>query len=159
MAARALVDALERHGMAYELIPHRHTRTAAAEARVVGVLPDITAKTVIVRSEEGFVRVVVPASRRVDLGSAASALGVEHVELASEAELAGAYPAFELGAVPPFDALYEDPAVVDAHLARLERVVFDAGTHQESVRMRGRDLLLGSHGVLADVCEPLDLAA
>jgi Ala-tRNA(Pro) deacylase len=159
MAATALTDALVRHEIEYELIPHPHTETAVAEARALGMLPDYTAKTVIVRTEDGFTRAVVPASRRVDLERLAEVLGAENAAIATESELAGAYPAFELGAVPPFDGAYADPVVIDIHLAGAPTVVFEAGTHEESVLMRTEDLIDASEAQLASICEPLSLSA
>ena len=97
MPATALIEKLDERGAEYELLPHRHTETAAAEARVLGVPPEWTAKTVILRVPTGFVRAIVPASRRVDLARVRSVLGVEDVALATEQELVGAYPEFELG--------------------------------------------------------------
>jgi len=153
MAAPALTDALVRRGVAYELIPHRHTETAAAEARAVGVSAHMTAKTVVVRTDDGFARVVVPASCRIDPARVARVLGVGAVALATEAELAGAYPAFPLGAVPPFDALDPDPVVVDRRLARVGTVVFGAGSHEEAIEMRTADLVAAADALVADVCE------
>ena len=151
MAPMALIDTLARRGKGYELLPHEHTETAVAEARVLGVRPEQTAKTVILRTPYGFVRAVVPASRHVDLARLGEILGTE-VELATEVELVGAYPAFELGAVPPFDGSYADEVVVDRHLCEFEEVVFEAGTHDESIRVRTNDLIELSRARLAEIC-------
>ena len=48
----------------------------------------------------GFVRAVLPASDRLDLGKLREILGRKDVEQATEAVLAGAYAEFEVGAVP-----------------------------------------------------------
>jgi Ala-tRNA(Pro) deacylase len=153
MAATALIEALARRGAAFERIPHRHTETAAAEARAVGVPADETAKTVIVRAGDRFVRAVVPASRRVDVARLAGVLGAGTVALVTEPELVGAYPEFELGAVPPLDPTDADEVVIDSHLAAQEHVVFDAGTHEESLRMRTADLVAAARATVADICE------
>lgn len=152
MAPTALIDTLAERGTGYELLLHRHTETAAAEARALGVPPEQTAKTVIVRTPEGFVRVVVPASRHVDLDRLGKVLGVDGVALATEAELVGAYPDFELGAVPPFDGSFTDEVIVDRHLCEVDHVVFEAGTHERSIRLRTRDLIEVSDARLAEVC-------
>lgn len=153
MAATTLLEGLRAHDVDYELLPHPRTMSAAAEARALDVPPEETAKTVIVRTANGFVRTVVPASRRIDLNRVARALDDPTVALATEAELAGAYPEFELGAVPPFDGKLEDEVVVDAHLAGTHHVVFEAGTHDESIRMRTADLIALANAHVAEVCE------
>jgi hypothetical protein len=48
--------------------------------------------------------------------------------LATEKELAGAYPMFELGAVPPFGGPAGDRTVVDRRLAEQESVLIEAGS-------------------------------
>jgi Ala-tRNA(Pro) deacylase len=153
MAATTLLEGLRARNVDYELLPHPRTVSAAAEARVLDVPLEATAKTVILRTANGFARAVVPASRRIDLKRVARTLDDPSVELATEAELAGAYPEFELGAVPPFDGKLEDEVVVDAHLIGADHVVFEAGTHRESIRMRTEDLLELADARVAEVCE------
>lgn len=152
MAPSALIETLARRGAGYELLPHRHTETARAEASALGVPPEQTAKTVVVRTPDGFVRVVVPASRRVDLARVRQVLGADEVAVATEAELVGAYPEFELGAVPPFDGPGADEVIVDRHLCEVDHVVFEAGTHEQSIRLRTRDLIELANARLAEIC-------
>ena len=153
MAPTTVLQRIRDHQVEYELLPHRRTSSAVAEARALDVPPDVTAKTVIVRTARGFVRVVLPASRRVDFARLRRALADPTAVLATEAELAGAYPDFELGAVPPFDGRVEDEVVVDAHLAVADRVVFEAGRHDESIRMRAGDLVALANARIHEVCE------
>src|SRR5881296_3908984 len=116
----------------YELIPHRRTETAGDEASVVGVPAAEVAKTIVLVTSAGYVRAVLPASERLDLHKARRLLGDGHARLATEAELALAYPGFELGAVPPFGGPDGDRVVVDKRLAFHETVVFEAGSHTDS---------------------------
>ena len=134
------MDALDASEVPYELIAHEHTETALAEAEAVGVRPAQVAKTIILTTREGFVRAVVPASRRLDLDKVRDLLDVIHVTLASEHQLADAYPGFELGAMPPFGGP-RDVVLLDGRLCSHETVVIEAGTHDESVRLRTKDLV------------------
>jgi Ala-tRNA(Pro) deacylase len=137
----------------FELIPHPATLTAGDEAAVLGVAPDEVAKTVVLVTPTGHVRAVLPASARLDLHKVRRLIGGgKGTRLASEDELADAYPMFEVGAVPPFGGPTGDPAVVDRRLADLETVVLEAGSHRESVRMGARDLLTMTHARIADIC-------
>ena len=152
LSEHALLHVLAESGIGYELIPHAHTETARAEARAVGVAPDEVAKTVIVRTAEGYARIVVPASERVSLGKVRAALGSDgETRLATEEELAAAYPEFELGAVPPLGGPAGDPVVVDRRLARRVELVFEAGSHDESVRVSTEDLLRLADARIGDV--------
>jgi Ala-tRNA(Pro) deacylase len=134
----------------YELISHERTESARQEAQTLGVDPNHVAKTVIVTDGYGgFVRIVVPASCRVDMRKARALLG-EGFRLATERELVGAYPMFELGAVPPFGGP-KDTVVVDASLPANGAVVVEAGTHEQSLKLATKELISLSKGWVADV--------
>lgn len=136
-----LVRQLERASVSYELINHPRTTTAAAEARVLGLGARQVAKTVVLMTPEGFVRAVLPASERLDLGKVRTVLDTNDVQLATQEVLAGAYPDFELGAVPPLTGGNGDRVLVDRRLCENEWVVLEAGTHEQSLRLRTADLV------------------
>ena len=150
--AEALVKALKREHVSYELVPHRHTETAMAEARALDVEPDEVAKTLILRTPFGYVRVVLRAVDRLDLEKARLALDTADVELANELDLVGAYPEFELGAVPPVGGAY-DRVLVDQRVFDHSFVLFDAGTHDESIRLRTTELLSVADAEIADLAQ------
>jgi Ala-tRNA(Pro) deacylase len=145
-----IVDVLHRGRVEFELLPHRRTTSAAAEARALGILPQATAKTVVARLDGQCARVVVPASRRVSPEKLGRALGGRPA-LLTEAELAGAYPMFELGAVPPIGGPAGDRVVVDGALLDEDYVVLEAGSHEESIRVRSHDLVSITNALVADV--------
>ena len=151
--SNALVDALQEQHIDYELIPHRRTQSATAEARAIGVDPGHVAKTLVLGTGTGFVRAVLPASERIDLRKVKGVLGSGDVQLASEHVLAGAYPQFELGAVPPIGGPGHDTVLMDEGLRESEWVVFEAGTHEHSVRVKTADLVSVARAQIADICE------
>ncbi len=151
-APRSLVEQLERAAIEFEIIDHARTESAAAEARILGLSPHEVAKTVVLVTPDGFVRAVLPASERLDLRKVRSLLSTSDVQLASEQVLAGAYPEFELGAVPPL-AADGDRVLVHRSLCDNEWVVLEAGTHVQSVRLRTGDLVSVSHAELVDLIQ------
>jgi Ala-tRNA(Pro) deacylase len=150
-APASLTQQLDDAHVPYELLDHPRTLTAIAEAEALGVEPRTVAKTVVLTTPDGFVRAVVPASEHVDLLRMRSLLGTKQVELATEGALAGAYPEFELGAVPPLGGA--DPVLVDRRLCETEWVLLEAGTHEQSLRLRTADLLTLADAQVADLCE------
>ena len=147
----ALVTLLSSKGVEFELLPHRRTTSATGEARVLGVLPQTVAKTVILRSEGGeCVRAVVPAAMHVDIGKLAALVGAPVKQLTEE-ELVSAYPQFELGAVPPFGGPAGDRVVVDKQLIDAAHVVFEGGVHNTSVRLAPSDLVEVAAAEVADI--------
>jgi Ala-tRNA(Pro) deacylase len=136
-----LTEELDRAGVDYDVITHRRTERATDEAHAIGVRPEEVAKTVVLASGDRYVRAVIPASVQLDLHKARDVLGDKHARLATEAELALAYPMYELGAVPPFGIPAGDRILFDRHLAQQESVVLEAGSHDESFRLRTADLV------------------
>jgi Ala-tRNA(Pro) deacylase len=153
--AHALVDALRREHVSYELLPHRHTETAIAEAEALKVDPGEVGKTLILATPSGYARVVLRALDRLDLEKARHALGTAEIALADEVELVGAYPEFELGAVPPVGGAF-DRVLVDERVFANAFVVFEAGTHDESIRLRTVELLSIAEAEVADLAEDAD---
>jgi prolyl-tRNA editing enzyme YbaK/EbsC (Cys-tRNA(Pro) deacylase) len=58
---------------------------------------------------------------------------------------------FELGAVPPIGGPAGDRVVVDGALLDEDYVVLEAGSHEESIRVRSHDLVSITNALVADV--------
>lgn len=132
---------LDENKVPYETHVHRVAYTAqqvAAEEHVPGRM---MAKTVILHSKNAFAMAVLPAHRRVDLGSLREALKDPDVRLATEAEFVSLFPDSETGAMPPFGNLYSLPVYVDEMLAKDKEIVFNAGTHRETIKILFTDFL------------------
>ncbi len=153
IATRELTHYLDRRGVAYERLPHRRTETAVDEAVALGVAPDAVAKTVVLATREGNVRAVLPAPEHLDVHKVRDLLGLcETPHLLSETELAKAFPMFEVGAVPPVGGGHPNRTVIDRRLAEQASVVLEAGSHEESIRIRTTDLLVQALAEVGDIC-------
>jgi Ala-tRNA(Pro) deacylase len=152
MTTAELMSEFASRGLAYEVISHDRTMTAGEEAAALGVPGDEVAKTIVLVTEHGKVRAVVPASQRVDVHKVGAVVGGKVLRFATEPELAETYPMFELGAVPPFGGPVDDRVVVDRRLAGSESIVVEAGTHTESVRLSSTDLIRLVGAETADIC-------
>lgn len=154
MGTEDLTTVLDAAGARYDLLPHAHTESAAAEAEALGLAPADVAKTLVVATPEGYVRAVLPASERIDLGKLSRIVGgsKKALRLASEDDLARDYAEFELGAVPPVGGARRDPVVLDGRLAERDSIVFEAGSHEESARLDPAELVRISGAQVADIC-------
>lgn len=153
MAEKDVISVLDEAGVEYELLAHRRTETAAAEAEALGLDPQDVAKTLVLSTPAGYVRAVVPASERIDLHKVREhAEGGKRIHLASEEDLERDYRDFELGAVPPFGGR-RDPVLVDSRLAERESVVVEAGSHEQSLRIRTADLLRLTEAEVVDLSQ------
>lgn len=144
-----VVRLLQEADVSFELLPHPRTSRAADEAVALHVDADETAKTVIVRSDDELVRAVIPASCRLSLIKLSAVLG-SSATILGETELDGAYPQFELGAVPPFGGP-TDRVIVDIRISERDSVVLEAGSHELSLRVAAQDLLRVAHAEVADI--------
>lgn len=124
------------------MIPHRRTEHAGDEAAAIGVPADDVAKTVILATANGYVRAVLPASRRLDLHKARRLLGGGNAHPPRRRGGAGArLPDVRARRVPPFGGPAGDRVIVDRRLAMRDSVVLEAGSHIASLRMKTSDLL------------------
>jgi Ala-tRNA(Pro) deacylase len=153
VAEPQVTSILDEAGIEYELLPHPRTETAAAEAEALGLDPNDVAKTIVLSAPGGYVRAVLPASERIDLHKVREHVeGGKRIHLASEEDLERDYPGFELGAVPPFGGS-GDRVLVDSRLAGREKIVLEAGSHEQSVRLRTADLLALAGAGVVDLAE------
>ena len=134
---------LDSNYIPYESLTHPTTYTAQGTATLMQISGREIAKTVVLcagEHGEETILAVLPGSRHVRLDKLAAAIG-KPVHLAAEAEFSQMFPDCELGAMPPFGALYNLPVYVDASLAKDKEVVFNAGTHHDAVRMSYDDFV------------------
>jgi Ala-tRNA(Pro) deacylase len=130
---------LEKEKVRYAHETHRTAYTAQEVAQEEHVPGKLVAKTVVVKVDGGFALAVMPATARADFARLKSALGAKEVRLATELEFTGMFPDCEVGAMPPFGNLYGVPVYVDAALTQDKEIIFNAGTHQDTIRMRYAD--------------------
>jgi Cys-tRNA(Pro)/Cys-tRNA(Cys) deacylase len=151
MGADVLTQALERAGIAYELLEHEPTDRAADEAAALGLDLREVAKTIVVTKGEENYRVLLPASERLDMHKLRDLLEAgKELHLLTEEALGKEYSEFELGAVPPLGGR-DDQVIVDRRLADLGRMVFEAGSHDRSVRVSTSELVSATGARVADV--------
>jgi Ala-tRNA(Pro) deacylase len=136
----------------YRIVEHALAYSAADEAGAAGREPQETAKTLVLVDRDRVRLAVIPASRRLDLERARRALDAgRHLRLATEDEAARHFPAFEVGAVPPF-AGETMPEVIDTRLLYQDEVLCSAGDHRHSLLLDPRDLFRLAEPRVADIC-------
>jgi len=133
-----IVEYLERRNVPYQRRSHRRALTAQEVAACMHVTGYRVGKAVIVQAGGRTWIAVLPAAEEVDEDRLADVVGGP-VRLVSEREFTDLFPGCEPGAEPPFGGLYGLPVVVDSTLARADRVVFRAGSHEEALELRYQD--------------------
>ena len=138
---------LKEKGIQFRKMKHPVAFTAqeiAAEQHVPG---QMMVKTVVVKADDQFYLVVLPAVYSVDFAKLKKLLGAASVTLATEAEMEGLFPDAEVGAEAPFGEPYGLKTVVDEHLAESEEIVFQAGDHATTIQLKYDDYVEAADAV------------
>jgi Ala-tRNA(Pro) deacylase len=136
---KKLKEFLDRAKISYEVYNHPLAYTAQEVAEAQHIPGKDVAKVVMLKADGSLVMAVVPASRMVSFDKVRAALGALDISLAKEDEFISVFPECEIGGMPPFGNLFGLPVYVDPALEKDETIVFNAGDHQQSVRLRYSD--------------------
>ncbi len=134
-----IIAYLRKERVAFEHLRHPEVFTAQEVAQTQHVPGREMAKAVLVKTDTGFALAVLPAVSRVNFAKLAKVLGAKSAVLAGEGDLAKIFPDVEVGAEPPLGNLYNLPTAVDESLASEPEIVFQAGTHVDTVKMKYAD--------------------
>jgi Ala-tRNA(Pro) deacylase len=145
---------LEDAGVEHEVLEHPPTYSMLEEADAVHADLRHSAKTLALHDRGGWRIAVLPANHRLDLERARRLLGgTRHLRLGTEDEMAAAFPAFDVGALPPVGPMLPLPEVIDVRLLYREHVVCHGGDHRHAIRLDPRELIRLSEPRVGDVCE------
>jgi Ala-tRNA(Pro) deacylase len=139
MQTMRLDDLLVSRHISFQRLPHRRTYTANRMAQALHVKGREVAKTVLLKTGNGPLLAVLPATHKIDLEQLREDLGDSHIELAGEEEMDRLFPDCERGAVPPFGSLYQVPTIMDDSLADDENIVFEGPDHEQAIRISFKD--------------------
>ena len=153
---KELVAYFKEAGVAYRVEQHPYAITAQEVADLQHVPGHSFAKSVVAVADGRLVLLVLQAPHVIDFGAVEDALLVDEARLATEAEFEPLFPGCELGAMPPFTGKSGFDLYMDKGLIGRPEVVFEAGSHFETVRMRTEDYVwLAQPRVLCFAREPL----
>lgn len=129
---------LEHMDIDYDVLHHNPTRTSMMSAEQCNISGEQLAKAVILCDENGFIMAILPSTHRLDLGQLQQRFH-RPLGLATENELSGLFDDCAPGAVPPLSEIYGLDCIVDDSLTACDEVYFEAGDHEDIVRISGRD--------------------
>jgi Ala-tRNA(Pro) deacylase len=136
---RKLKDYLEKNRVRYEVGVHEMLYTAQEIAAALHVPGKEMAKVVMVKADGKMVMLVLPASYRVETKKLKKVLECKKLGIAKERDFEELFPDCEAGAQPPFGNLYNLEVWVDQVLSQDEFIVFQAGSHVETLKIKYND--------------------
>lgn len=135
MAIAATVsNFLKTQDVEYDVLTHPHSATSGESAQAAHVPGARLAKSVILEDEQGFLMVVLPSTRQVDLQELHRQLK-RNLVLATEYEFGGLFADCEIGALPAIGSAYGVETVVDDAIAEQPDVYFEAGDHEQLIHV------------------------
>ena len=136
---KKLKDYLESNKVSYEVGYHARVYTAQEIAAAQHVPGKEMAKVVMVNADGKILMLVLPASYMVDMKKLKGILQCKKVGMVKEEKFEELFPDCEIGAMPPFGNLYNLEVWVDKVLTEDESIVFRAGSHVETLRIKYSD--------------------
>ena len=130
---------LQTSKVKYTVAKHPVVYTAQEIAAAQHVPGRQLAKCVLVKTDRGPLLAVLPAIHLIHLKQLKSLVGAKTLIIAKEADIKERFPDVEVGAMSTFGNLYQVPVVVDRVLGESADIVFNAGSHTETIKMRYRD--------------------
>jgi len=136
---KKLKEYLEKNQVSYEVGYHARVYTAQEVAASQHVPGKEMAKVVMVKANGKVVMLVLPASYQVDMKKLKDVLNSKKVGLIKEEDFQELFPDCEIGAMPPFGNLYNLEVWGDQILTQDDFIVFRAGSHVETLRIKYND--------------------
>ena len=126
---------LDEHRVRYEIIPHPRDYSAQHTAADTFTPGREFAKCVLLWVDNYYALAVLPADHMIDFEKLRDAIGAAEAGLAREDEIRKMFPDCEVGAEPPFGNLYSLPVYLASQLTGDDMITFNAGTHEEAIRL------------------------
>jgi Ala-tRNA(Pro) deacylase len=123
----------------YTVAKHPVAYTAQEIAAAQHVPGRQLAKCVLVLTDRGPALAVLSAVFLIDLKKLRAALGAKKLSIGRESDIKRHFPDVEVGAMSPFGNLYGVPVIADRGLQAAQEIVFNAGSHTETIKMRYAD--------------------
>lgn len=156
---RRVKEYLDENQISYTHCTHRLAYTAQEIAAAQHVPGREMAKTIVLKGDDKYMLFVLPAVMKIDMKALRNELPFKHLELATEKEFAALFPDSEVGAMAPFGNLYQLETYVDKSLLMDDEIVFNAGTHIDTIRMKYRDYERLIHPPVVQASIRLEMAA
>jgi Ala-tRNA(Pro) deacylase len=130
---------LDANKVKYKALKHKLAYTAQEIAAAQDVPGKQVIKSVLVKAGDKYVLAVLPAIHLIDTKKLKSILKCKAIKIATEKEVEKIIPDYKAGAMPPFGNLFGLETVADKILKEDIDIVFNGGTHKDTVKMKYTD--------------------
>ncbi len=138
----------------YTKTHHPEAFTAQEVAATAHIPGKMMVKVVVIKAGDKYALAACPATHRIDLDRLSEELG-KKTRLANEGEMEEALKDVDLGAEPPFGVVYGLDTYADKSLAANSEIVFQAGTHTDTIKMSYADFERAAKPIMGEFAEHL----
>ena len=135
-----IVDSLDSKDIPFEKYEHEPVYTSEQAAKIRGTDIHQGAKALVLQADKDFILYVLPADLQANLEGLQNKLKVKKLRMASK-DSVKAKTGLEVGAVPPLGSFVGLKTYVDPRLSENKEIVFNAGRHYRSIKMRYSDFV------------------
>lgn len=136
---QTILDTLHQEDIAYELVEHDPVHTSEEAARARNGSQDSGAKSLLLKSEVGFVVAVLQGSSRLDTKKLTKYLGVSRNPRFATPEEVEEYMRCQVGACYPLGSLVGLRTILDDPFQQQESISFNPGVHEKTITMPVED--------------------
>lgn len=148
--AKPLEKYLKETKVKYSVIPHKTVFTVYDLAQTLKLKMDQVVKSLLVKVDQKYMLVVMPAHYRLDFAKLKRLLKAKKVDIAKEKDMQTKFKV-KPGAMTPFGPLHKVEVVADTSLGKLKEALFSAGSFTDSVRLKTKDYLKAVEPMLGDI--------
>ncbi len=131
---------LEAQKLKHDIVPHRKVFTVYDLSQTLHVKPNTIAKTLLVKADNVYHVVLLPAHRRLNIEATKKLLQAKKIAIAKEQEI---FEKLKLkpGGLTSFGSYHKVATILDKSLLKTEKMLFSAGSFTASVRVKVKDLV------------------
>ena len=158
---KKVINFLEKNKVKYEIIEHRTVYTAFDKTRTLKIKPNITGKTLVLKTDRDLAVVLIPANKNLDKNKLKKIINiwrkrqdmkaVKKIDFASERLMKNKLKGIKMGAVPPFGSLFKLPTFINKSLLNQPKIILNSGHYNSSIKIKASllkklmpDLITGS---------------
>lgn len=135
-----IIILLNKNNITYQLFEHEPVYTSCDAAKIRKTKESQGAKALVFLADKKPILLVLPGNKKVDAKLFKKTFNIKDLSFAKPEkvlELTG----LEIGAIPPLGNVINLPTYVDKSLLNEEEIVFNAGAHTKSIKMKTKDFL------------------
>lgn len=147
-----IIDILNAQGIKYEVMEHEPVYTSEQAAKVRNESVNSGAKSLLLKSNNGFILAVLPGGKRLSSKKVKNILKLKDLRFATPQEVKEIMGC-EVGACYPLGKIIGIKTIIANSLSENSEISFNPGLHDKTIKLRLEDYLSIAQAETADISE------